>query len=163
MTEPRQHRHRAERTRLEHFTDEVLVVCPACERCAVVRMRPLAEPKSTGPFLADEEATLTCTSCGYSARRAATVRLLNGPGDVVFDRPVWLQAACTGHTLWAYSERHLTAIEEYVRAGLRERRRDEEGGWSNASWTSRMPGWISSAKNRDQVRQCIARIRREKL
>jgi hypothetical protein len=71
VTESRLHRHRSEQTLLEHFTDEDLVVCPAYERCAIVRMRPLAEPKSTNPFLADQEATLTCSHCGYSARRAA--------------------------------------------------------------------------------------------
>ena len=157
------HRHRADRAILDEFADEVLVACPACGRRATVRLHALAQPVKRGPFQAHREARLACTHCGRNARRAAFVRRIHGPADTVFGHPVWLQARCAGRTLWAYNARHLDALEEFVRAGLRERRRSEPHGWRNAAWTSRIPRWLSSARHRDEVLRCIARLRRERL
>lgn len=157
-------RHRAERDALRTFAeDEVLVVCPACGGRALVRLVPLEEPARDGPFRAEREGRLTCAACGHNARRAAFVQRVNAPVDPVFGCPVWLQGACVGETLWAYNARHLAAIEAFVRAPLRERRRDDEHGWRNAAWTSRAPRWLTAAGNRDAVLQAIARLRRERL
>ena len=158
-----QERHRADRTALDEFASEVLVVCPACEHSATVRLVPLEESVGTGALRAQLEGRLACTHCGHSARKAAFVRWINGPADAVFDRPVWLQTPCCGETLWAYNERHLAALESYVRAELRERRRDPATGWRNGAWVSRIPRWLSAAGNRDQVLRCIARLREERL
>jgi len=61
--------------------------------------------------------------------------------------------------LWAYSERHLAFLEDFVGAQLRERVRDEKYGWSNSALASRLPAWMTSAKNRDEVLKCLARLR----
>lgn len=155
-------RHRTDHAVLDSFSDEVLVECPGCGGRAVVRLRPLGESRRAGPFVANHEATLACPACGRSARRSAFVRFLNGPADPVFELPVWLRVRCGGNTLWAYNERHLEALEAFVRATLRERRPHPELGWRNASWTSRIPRWISAARNREMVLQGIARLRRER-
>ncbi|WP_410601287.1 hypothetical protein [Amycolatopsis sp. lyj-90] len=67
---------------------------------------------------------------------------------------LWLQTPCKGETLWAYHERHLDYLERYVAAGLREQVPNR-----NSSLASRLPAWIKSAKNRDDVLRALSRMR----
>lgn len=156
-------RHRSDNTSLSSFHDEVLVACPHCAQCAVVGLRTLDAPAKAGPFRANRQARFTCAHCGRNAHRNAFLRWNNGACDPVFRLPVWLWIRCRHGILWAYNPRHLDQIEAFVGASLRERQRDPEHGWSNRAWTSRLPAWISAAKNRQEVLRCIARIRRERL
>jgi hypothetical protein len=72
--------------------------------------------------------------------------------------PLWLQTDCCGHTLWSYNDKHLSFIEAYVSAELRERSADEYG-WSNRSLASRLPQWIKSGKHRDQILKAISKMK----
>ena len=67
---------------------------------------------------------------------------------------LWLQIPCRGRTLWAFHEAHLDFLERYVAAGIRER-----VPYRNRSHASRLPVWMKSAKNRDEVVRCLARLR----
>lgn len=154
-------RYGSDQSRLTEFTSEVLVTCPRCSRCAIVRMTELSNPVRHGPLVARKQARVTCVRCGYNACRAAFVLTLNAPRDPVFRLPVWLQTSCCGHTLWAYNEHHLSALGEYVGAKLRERRADSTTGWSNRSWTSRLPRWLSAGKNREHVLRSIAYLKNQ--
>jgi len=73
--------------------------------------------------------------------------------DPAFGLPLWLQTRCSGHTLWAYNRRHLSELQGYVAATLRER-------VANGKWTmfARLPHWVKSAKNRDAVLRCLSRL-----
>jgi hypothetical protein len=155
-------RHRSDATLLSAFHDEVLVTCPHCAKCALVGLHTLESPAKAGPFRANQRARFTCAHCGRNAQRSAFLRWNNGACDPVFRLPVWLRARCRHGTFWAYNLRHLDQIEAFVGASLRERQRDPVRGWSNRAWTSRLPAWISSTKNREEVLRCIARIRRER-
>jgi hypothetical protein len=62
---------------------------------------------------------------------------------------------CGGQTLWAYNLGHLDFIEAFVTAELRERQPDDRYGWSNRSLFSRLPKWMQSAKNREQILKAI--------
>lgn len=150
--------------RVEDFGGDFLVVCPRCSACAHVRDR--------GPD-ADPLIRLVCPACGHSREleRASAVtaytsnpRYFAGavaygaPVDAYFHLPLWLRAPCCGETLWVYNERHLDYLEAYVGATLRERRQGPYG-WSNASLASRLPRWMLSAKNRDEVLHCIRQLR----
>src|SRR5215212_7033778 len=66
--------------------------------------------------------------------------------DWYFGLPLWLQTPCAGQVLWAWNEWHLDWMERYVAADLRERTPN-----INMSLASRLPRWIKSAKNRDEV------------
>jgi hypothetical protein len=79
--------------------------------------------------------------------------------DDYFELPLWLQTPCCGEVLWAYNERHISFLEDFVGARLRERVRDGKYGWSNRSLASRLPAWIKSAKNRDEVMKGLSRLR----
>ncbi len=138
------------------MADEILVACPRCAGCAVTRQFGDERPGWFAP------RHLACTKCGHSdqwsersiARRWREVR------DDYFGLPLWLQVPCCGDVLWAYNERHLALIEDYVRAGLRERRRNSEHGWANQALLSRLPRWVKAARSRADVLGCTAKLRK---
>jgi hypothetical protein len=127
--------------RKEDLIDEpVLVVCPRCSACASVT-----------------PTRLVCTACTFVEERPnAHVSGWGGPYDPFFLQPLWLQADCGGHTLWAFHARHLDIIEEFVAAKLRERGHGDRGG---LTMVARLPAWLTSAKHRDEVLRTISRLR----
>lgn len=139
------------------FMDETLVVCPQCSGCAVSRQ--MAETDPPGWF---SPRRLTCRRCSF-AKDWAKREIARGwyrICDDYFELPLWLQTPCCGEILWAYSDRHLSFLEDLVGARLRERVRHERYGWSNSSLTSRLPAWLKSGKNRRDVLKGLSRLRR---
>ena len=138
------------------FMDDTLAVCPQCSGCAVSRRKDA----SGGPdWFAPRR--VTCHACSFAKEWAGRkiwrgVRQLQ---DDYFGLPLWLQTPCCGDVLWAYGERHLSFLEDFVGARLRERTRDDKTGWSNTSVISRLPVWIKSAKHRDDVLKGFSRLR----
>lgn len=138
------------------FLNETLVVCPGCSGCALSQQ--VAPTHSPGLF---SSRRLTCLHCGRTqdwAERHIT-RGWHRARDDYFDLPLWLQTPCCGEILWAYNERHLTFLESFVSSGLRQRKRHLETGWSNQSLASRLPRWIKSAKNREEVLKAASLLR----
>lgn len=128
------------------FDREFLVRCPRCDRRADVRVSEI-------------DARLTCTHCGVS--RSRTNRFYSVSVDATdwyFKLPLWLQAPCCGHVLWARNLEHLAFLEEFVEAKLRERP-NHAGGYRNKLLVSRLPLWIKSARNRDAVMAALAKLR----
>jgi hypothetical protein len=101
---------------------------------------------------------LACPSCGFVSRISIgwTFPRFGSAVDPVFGLPLWLRTSCRGETLWAYNEEHLTRLRSYVAATLRERTISSRGGM-----ISRLPSWVSAAKNRDAVLSCIDRLERK--
>ncbi len=145
--------------------DEVLVRCPRCDVCAKVVHLPR---RGQGSGL----RRLVCSACGYVADKhlpgpRALPSVLYRPEprgmvrDPFFRLPLWLQTDCCGHVLWAYNQRHLDYLEEYVSARLRLRSRpDPDTAWHRRmTMTAKLPRWIKAAKNRDAVLRRIARLR----
>lgn len=137
------------------FMDETLVVCPRCSGRAI--SRPPDSKDGRGWF---RSRRLICTQCSYKKEWSSREIRRNWRGLDDYDRlSLWLQTSCCGETLWAYNERHLALLEEFVAATLRERHRDPATGWSNSSMASRLPQWMQSAKNRPAVLKGLARLR----
>ncbi|MEU1283894.1 hypothetical protein [Kitasatospora sp. NPDC005856] len=142
-------------TRLHEFADEVLVRCPKCGGCAVVlaRLGGTCEHRRIG----DREHTrrlLRC-GCGHAVDAFPACRTFGGPVDPYFRLPLWLDADVRGRRLWAYNPAHLDLLESYVGAGLRERTSVP----GSLSLVARLPAWVKSAKNRDEVLRTIRRLR----
>jgi hypothetical protein len=70
------------------------------------------------------------------------------------DYQLWLRVNCCGHVLWAYNKQHLDFLEGYVTASLRERQPN-----INQSLASRLPYWIKSTKNREQLIKGIQKLK----
>ena len=138
------------------FMDETLVVCPQCSGRALSRQ---VDMDSNASWFSPRR--LTCSSCSFVKEWASReiTRRWSRARDDYFDLPLWLQTPCCGETLWAYNDRHLEFLEEFVGARLRERVRDGEHGWSNGSLASRLPSWMKAAKNREHVLTGLSRLR----
>ncbi len=132
-----ENRFQAAREWLGTFGNSELVECLKCHKCAKAVHQ-------------NNELAFSCLHCGANNKP--------WPGGV----ELWLQVPCCGETLWALNEQHLEFLEKFIGAGLRERRRDETFGWANRSLDSRLPRWMTSAKNREEVMRGLQRLR-EKL
>ena len=152
---------------------KALVECPQCQGCAEVLYRHLGASPGGGSAVsfegtaivlmgADRQATwwgvwrVVCSRCTYYAEPPASAPHVarDDSRDRVFGLPLWLQTPCAGEVLWAWNEWHLDWLERYVAADLRERTPNQ-----NRSLASRLPRWIKSAKNRDEVLKGICRLR----
>jgi hypothetical protein len=169
-----QHQHgrfRDPRGRLEQFARfDVLVRCPRCDACAVSRGSPVENR-----WVMWRQRRLVCADCGYAdswsatRRTAATVvttadhraaaaegALLGAGVDPHFRLPLWLTTSCCGgHTLWAWNPEHLDVLDGYLGARLRER--GDQDGYT--SMLEKLPTWMKTAKNRDELAKVIARLR----
>lgn len=97
-----------------------------------------------------------CRGCGHTSSLPYQFwsGAPNEARDPYFGLALWLQAPCVGNILWAWNEAHLTFLENYVRATLRERVPNQ-----NASLASRIPTWIKQRKHRDAILECLGRLR----
>ena len=122
------------------FIKRVLVVCPACSNAAT---------------LSQTERRLTCGRCGLVRNDIAWSTAGSKCNSASLSR--FLRAPTCGEELWAFNCEHLAYLRDYVAAKHRTRERDAYG-WSNRSLASRLPKWIASAKNRDDVLRAIERL-----
>jgi hypothetical protein len=145
------------------FGERFLVRCPRCSRRAEV-FAPQGDTDLHAP------RRVSCVACGYTrpwtgdetsstnfdhhhASGSSRGICVGGPFDWYFGLSVWLQTPCCGHVLWAYNAEHLSFLRRYVGAEVRER-----AVLRNASLASRLPKWIKSAKNRDEVLRGVDRL-----
>jgi DNA-directed RNA polymerase subunit RPC12/RpoP len=138
---------------LAQFTDRVLVVCPRCGSRALVVPRPDLREARFFSELMFMPRRLVCAMCGATDEWEAEVEgaalvgaALGGTEDPCFRQPLWLQTRCAGHILWAYNEKHLDELGDYVGAVLRERVASP-----TMAMFSRLPVWMKLADNRPEV------------
>ena len=133
--------------------DPILAVCPKCSSKALVL-----------PDIG-KNVKCVCTKCSFNQIRSNKSLSfgwhIDRPHNGYFRLNLWLQTCCCGHSLYAFTVRHLNFLEDYIKADLRERRQNENG-WRNASVGSRLPKWIKSHKNRKQLIKAIDKLK-EKL
>ncbi|HUE73699.1 MAG TPA: hypothetical protein VMP01_22665 [Pirellulaceae bacterium] len=144
------------------MADEVLVECPRCGKCA--SHKPITCESARRDWFAPRR--LVCPHCALTRdwNEAGIHRCWreSPPRDDYFNEVLWIRGACGSNEIWAYNWRHLELIEKYVAAKLRQHVRDSQFGWANKSFVNRLPRWITSAKNRDDVLATIARMKRER-
>jgi hypothetical protein len=151
----REHRFRDTRHGLWEMIHDVLVVCPRCGACANITTHPPGQREWFAP------RRLTCLHCGLVRHWAKHVISAGGheARDGFFGEPLWLQTPCENNIFWAYNLEHLTLLERYVAASLREQRKDAQWGWINKGMFNRLPKWIIAAKNRAAVLKAIDRLK----
>jgi hypothetical protein len=147
---------------LAAYSDLIYVACPRCGGQAVVIPRPGLPERRYYNQLLYRPRRLTCPLCGAAKEwfpqksGAGLVAVtLGGRSEPFFGRPLWLQAPCCGHVLWAYNGRHLDALESFVSAELRER----TGYASRMAMIPRLPAWIKRANHRAEIARTIGRLR----
>ncbi|WP_088068111.1 hypothetical protein [Gottfriedia luciferensis] len=120
------------------FYNQILIECPQCKKGT--RITWVANKS---------KQKLVCQKCGI-------VYVSNSISNIGGEESLWLQTHCCGKTLWAYNKEHLDFLENYVRASLRERVPK-----INSSLASRLPNWIKSAKNREEILKGITKLRKK--
>ena len=141
---------------------EVLIECPRCAGCA--SHKPLSLDVNKRDWF--EPRRLVCAHCGLTrdwAEKSIFRRWRETPArDDYFGEILWIRGSFNAHEIWAYNWRHLELIQLYVFARLRKHVRDPEYGWANSGFVNRLPTWITSAKNRNDILAAIERIKRER-
>ncbi|MEM7334562.1 MAG: hypothetical protein AAF490_20970 [Chloroflexota bacterium] len=138
------------------FSDHFLVVCPQCKHKATVVMKTRPNKDE---FTAHYPRQLSCFNCGLTKSHNAKSVTTYHDRDWYFGLPLWLSVSCCGETLCANNEEHLNHLEAYISAKLREHAKNPDLGWHNQSWVNRLPNWMKSRKNRDEVLGCIKKLR----
>lgn len=144
------------RTHLYEFIKDVLVVCPACERQALVHTKgyTVFQPES-------KNVRVVCVHCGYnkildSLSTRSKHLIIGAPVDPFFHLPLWLKTEIGEHLLWAYNMEHLDFLEQHVGAKLRER-----NGFNFQVKTigARLPRWMTAAKRREEILNAIQKLK----
>jgi hypothetical protein len=133
--------------------NDIDVVCPHCGSRAVVKAQ-----RVEGTSVMFWPRRFVCTACVSSASWSSEggSSRWGGPVDPFFQLPLWLKAECCGgRTLWAFNDAHLALLEDYVAARLRERGEARH----RMTLVARLPAWLKSAKNREEVLRVITRLR----
>ena len=157
---------------LQHsdFTGEVAVVCPKCAGKALV--------KEPGLYKDDIEILTycVCVHCGYNQKYQDKkpdftrtnshnkvfeyqVQMLGGDVDPFFHHELWYMTPCLEDRIWSYNLEHLELIEHFIAATDRSRNGLPN---KNSSIASRLPKWMSAAKNRTAVLKCIQNLKTKK-
>lgn len=150
--------------RIEDFADNILVCCPRCTHKAVV----VCQKQTAGKNNQGAVKKVTCVSCGFnhSSSQQTSITLITNsksifsknyivlglPIDPFFHMPLYLVTDCCKNQLWAYNAEHLAFLKSHVSALLRERNLNEK---QNSSMGSRLPRWMSAAKNREAILKAI--------
>lgn len=154
-------RFRDARSSVYAYMDEILIRCPRCRSLARVVHHPHFDPPwPQRPVIRPRR--LACRACAYA--RDTTGHSFRLPGnaadqvdDPFFGQPLWLQTSTAHGLLWAYNLRHLTVIEQYVAASLREDTWADTG--LRMTMFAKLPAWLKRAHNRDENLRAIARLR----
>lgn len=96
---------------------------------------------------------LVCINCGYNKEvRSKEAKHNLTPASLNVEN--FLSISCCGERLWAMNLEHLDFLECYVESELRERIPN-----INKSLASRLPQWIKSRKNRNEILRGIKKLR----
>ena len=135
------------------MTAYVSVKCRECHQ----RITRTAEADQRVPTL-----TVRCELCGDECAYEATFskhHMHKGlMCDPVFGLPLWLQKTIGEDLFWAYHFEHLDVLEQYVQAKLRERGVGNKGS-KNSLMFSRLPRFITSGKNREEILRLINELK----
>ncbi|HRG34262.1 MAG: hypothetical protein JNK69_06235 [Saprospiraceae bacterium] len=127
-----------------------------CRHCLEWLVMDIAERKSIPKYV-----NVTCGNCNTLNRISEnweSYQLKYNPSgilDPAFGLPLWYSGSVKGEIIWAYNQKHLLEIENYVRATLRERTTDR----FKMTMVEKLPDFIKSAKNRDEVLKALDRMK----
>lgn len=142
---------------LKELAHNIVVVCPKCDRKALVKSSSIEVPAPT------TTVNISCVSCGYHKKlnpitssgpfswdgiTPSAFGSFGGDVDPYFLFPLWYKTLIGENVLWAYNLAHLELLEKHIKADLRTRNGLEN---RNKSVASRLPKWMTSRKKRAAV------------
>jgi transcription elongation factor Elf1 len=146
------HRFQDKKYVLTDFYHEVSTVCPQCGRKATATVTPELK-----------KARHTCAGCGYRKEVSTQIPTLNGgvyeliqAAHAYFDASLWFSAPFKNEVFWAYNPEHLTYLENYISAKIREHK-DRE----HFTLLEKLPKFYHEAKNREALLKLIKKLRQK--
>ncbi len=145
-----QNRFQDQNLRLTDFQQEVLVVCTQCAKKAIVKVN-----------YEEEKVRLFCENCGYNKERPTTLTVfaVSGnwklPAHQYFGTALWLQHSFKTEVFWAYNYEHLSYLENYIAAELREHKYR-----SHFTLLEKLPKFYHEAKNRESLLKIIKKLKK---
>src|SRR5579883_2619237 len=136
--------------RIAEFEKDILVVCRRCRKCAHIKHQSVLRVPAAN--------NLACIGSPH-VRTASRPGPLSAIGTGVLTYLYGSRPDAAATNLWALNAQHLAWLEEYVAAGLREKR------WTGFRWGIRdgdyplhmqLPKWLTSKKNRQAVPRGIS-------
>jgi hypothetical protein len=135
---------------LELFEEQgILIECGNCGECVTITR---IETLNTVPTT--RLASASCTHCGKACHLPFAYSGTHKYTTQWNSLPLWLSTSYRGNRLWALNESHLTWLEAFISADMRE---DKLGG--SSALHAILPRWMTAAKNRKGVVKALARLR----
>lgn len=146
------HRFQDQNKTLSDFRQKVLAVCPKCGKKAVA-----------SADYEKQNVQLFCEHCGYSKRKTTEIDFYGNrthwvlPANEYFNAELWLKHPFNGNFFFVYNEEHLTYLESYIGALLREHK-----DRTHFTLLEKLPKFYHDAKNRETLLKIIGKLRDKK-
>lgn len=145
-----QNRFQDQNFRLTDFQKEVCVVCPKCDKKALAKVD-----------YDIQIARLYCVSCGYNKETSTSI--ISGRNyywqlgaHSYFKAELWLKYPFKNDFFWAFNDNHLSYLEQYITATLREHK-----DRSHFTLLEKLPIFYHEAKNREALLKIINKLRKK--
>ena len=141
-----------ENLRLNDFKTEVNVHCPKCEKKALATVD-----------YEKKKARLLCSFCGYNKTVESITEFLGSinyfqvAASSYFGADLWYYAPFKNDFFFAYNDKHLDYLDQYISAKLREHKER-----SHFTLLEKLPKFYHEAKNREALLDIIKKLRLKK-
>jgi predicted RNA-binding Zn-ribbon protein involved in translation (DUF1610 family) len=143
---------KSKQTSVYQFEDHISVECPKCAKEAIVTR------KDDALF---SERNCRCGHCGFSNEwNGDCLSYFWHEGemfDPAFHYKLFFQSNVKGHQLWAFNRKHLSFLENWVGANLREK--SDQNNCVPSTLETRLPKWMISHKNREAVLKALKKLK----
>jgi len=136
---------------ISDFYDEVWVVCPVCSKKGIAKTD-----------VEKRTARLQCLSCGYNKNTTTETIIFKTKANIrtashrFFEAELWLQYPFKEHVFFAYNGEHLSYLEQYISAVLREHK-DRTG----FTLLEKLPKFYHESKNREALLKIIEKLKKK--
>ena len=131
---------------LSDFLKEVLVVCPSCGAKAVATTDHL-----------NYKARLVCVHCSYNKDKNTKTKQdahIKMPAHLFFDVELWLSHPFKNESFYAFNYRHLSYLEQYIQATLREHKMRD-----HFTLLEKLPKFYHESANRGALLKIIQKLK----
>ncbi|MDO4258255.1 MAG: hypothetical protein Q4C87_01900 [Actinomycetaceae bacterium] len=137
------------------FSYEILVHCPQCHKPGRISRQGYRKGR-------EYYCVFSCLHCGtIKDERPRRFAAADYPTDGYFGFEIVLKTRTRHGWLWVYNQDHLAEMRAFLYARLREPIPGETSRACctyNTNWASRLPTWITSGKNREEIWRALERI-----
>ncbi len=129
--------------------------CDTCGHRIIIEEKDLKEKK--------ELVVFTCPNCktrreyeGNYSKYKGSIDSKQEGYDPYLNLPLWYKSLFNKDLFWAYNEKHLEFLKEYIGAKIRERQ-----SGAGSSMVEKLPDFIKSSKNREKLIKKIEKLERK--